>query len=720
VGKLHEYRTKRDARATREPLGGDPSEATEPTRRGAFVVHLHDATRTHYDLRIEAGGVLASFAVPRGPSLDPDAKHLAVRTEDHPLEYLDFEDVIPDGQYGAGPMIVWDRGRIEYLEGTFEEGLARGKIDFALFGHKLRGRWALVRLKKTAKEWLLLKKRDAFAAPGDEITRAQPRSVLSALAIDELARARELGAALEARCAERGAPLGEVDALRIAPAAAAAWTDATSAPRGAAWTHEVAFGGVRVLAAKTDADAVIARGGGDLSELYPEIARAVRALAPGRVVLDGELVALGDDGAPSPARLSTRGAALDAPIVMLVSDLLAVGARDLRTLPLSARRRLLGELLPSRGVLRVTTAFDDDPAPLIAFCRTHALAGVLSRRADAPYPAGGAPSAAWTHLTVTAATTLPDADEPPPPTAPPTPRPVAITNPHKVFWPEEGYTKGDLVAYYEAIAPAILPYLRDRPIAVVRYPDGIHGKSFYQWNVPPGMPRWMGSFALRDDGDPHGAGGDKRVFLVNDAPSLAYVANLACIPLHILACRKDSLDACDFLTIEFDLKLARLEHAVAHALTLRGLLAELGLEGLPKTSGQSGLHVLVPLGPGATFAAARALAELLGQLVVRAHPDTATMERIVKKRGDKVYVDTGQTGPTRTIAAPYSVRAQPGATVSTPLTWDEVTPALDPKRFTLRTVPARFAERGDPMRPLLTARPDVARAVRRVERLVTR
>src|SRR5262249_2083805 len=186
-----------------------------PTRRGAFVIHLHDATRTHYDLRVEVGQVLASFAVPHGVTLDPEAKHLAIHTEDHPLEYLDFEDVIPDGQYGAGPMIVWDRGRIDYIEAPAEDGLKSGKLDFVLEGYKVHGRFTLVKTKSLpgkGNEWLLLKKKDPWAKPGSSIVKDQPRSVLSALAIDELARAKEIGSSLESRCAQRGGRAHPVDA----------------------------------------------------------------------------------------------------------------------------------------------------------------------------------------------------------------------------------------------------------------------------------------------------------------------------------------------------------------------------------------------------------------------------------------------------------------------------------------------------------------------------
>jgi bifunctional non-homologous end joining protein LigD len=297
---------------------------------------------------------------------------------------------------------------------------------------------------------------------------------------------------------------------------------------------------------------------------------------------------------------------------------------------------------------------------------------------------------------------------------------VRLTNPAKVFWPESGLTKGDLVEYYRAIAPVLLPYLDDRPVMLVRYPDGIDGKSFYQWNVPHGMPSWVRSVTLGK----HAKSADetenqKHVFLIDRLESLLYVANLACIPIHVLGSRVASPDDCDFLVVDFDVNLASLEVAVSLAHSLRALLEDVGLEGFPKTSGQTGLHVFVPLGRGVTPEAARVLADLLGRLLVEAHPEHATMERVVAKRGARVYVDTGQTGPSRTIVAPYSVRATPGARVSTPLTWDEVAPGLDPGAFTIRTVPERVRERGDPMARLLQGGPAMGEVMRRLSQRVT-
>jgi bifunctional non-homologous end joining protein LigD len=284
-----------------------------------------------------------------------------------------------------------------------------------------------------------------------------------------------------------------------------------------------------------------------------------------------------------------------------------------------------------------------------------------------------------------------------------------------VLWPEAGYTKGDLVAFYRAIAPAMLPYLAERPIMLVRYPDGIHGKSFYQWRVPPSVPGWVRTIKIRNvevDGK------DTEVFLVDDAESLAFVANLGTMPIHVLAARATTLTECDFFTLDFDVKNASLQDAIPITWTLRRILEEIELPGYVKTSGQTGLHVFVPLGPGVAFPIAQTMADLLGKLLCTRHPDKATMERIVARRGPRVYIDTGQTGPKRTIVAPWAVRATAEASVSTPIRWDELVLNLDPKVFTIRTAPERFAKEGDPMAPMLTDRPNVLAAVERLEGIV--
>lgn len=737
--KLGDYRRKRRPEATNEPFGGELSadaRAGEGTLSGAFVVHLHDATRRHYDLRLEVGGVLASFAVPRGPSLDPDEKALAVKTEDHPIEYLDFEDVIPAKQYGAGPMIAWDRGLVDYLEGPAEEEIANGKIHVELRGMKLRGRYALVKLAKSAKgdEWLLFKKADEHASKERSIIEELPRSVLSGLTVDELAGAGLIGAAHVAHARALGAAKLNARAVEelVTPSLSPLMTPAQHGPVDAkdtkeqkGWVYDAELEGVRVLAVR-DGDVVTlllfdASGAGQpIEAFYPDVVRALRALPVTRIVLDGELVAFDASGHPSVKLLAQRvekiakGSAHRAttvtPVVLVAKDLLAIGEVDVRRLPLTRRRELLARVLPELGFLRASPPLEGALAPILAFCAEHGVPGVVAKKKSAPYasdagawvyvPAGSAPKPRTTvdHRAADARAVL---------------RRVEVTNRGKPFWPEDGYTKGDLCDYYASVAQVILPYLADRPVIIVRYPDGIAGKNFYQWNVPPGMPAWVRTLSVGDENDE-----PKRGFLLDDASTLLYIANLACIPLHILACRVPHLEQADFFTMDFDVKQSELKHAITLTMRLHEHLDAIGLPSFPKTSGQSGLHVLVPLGEGQSFATARALADLLGKLLVEEFPDIATMERIVARRGARVYVDTGQTGQTRAIVAPWSVRAVAGATVSTPLVWDEVDHGLDPRAFTMKTVPARIAKMGDPMRGLLTTKPDVARAVAKLSDLV--
>jgi bifunctional non-homologous end joining protein LigD len=742
--KLGDYRRKRRPEETNEPFGGEldasasaNASTSEGTLSGAYVVHLHDATRRHYDLRLEVGGVLASFAVPRGPSLDPDEKALAVKTEDHPLEYLDFEDVIPPKQYGAGPMIAWDRGMVTYLGGPAEDEIANGKLHIALRGHKLRGRYALVKLAKSEKqdEWLLFKKADEHASKERNITDELPRSVLSGLAVEELEDAARIGAAHVERALARGATKLTTRAARElftsdrSPLVVPAAGDKKSRSRAASgWVYDAELDGVRVLATR-DGDVVSLRvwgagGAQSIEDFYPDVVRAIRALPCSRIALDGELVAFDASGHPSSkllaqrveriAKLDTHRATTTTPVVLVAKDLLALGDADVRPLALDVRRELLAGVLPTLGFLRGAPPLEGALSSILALCTELDVRGVVAKKRSSPYSTDPK-KAAWisidTGSTTRSRVTIDHrADD-----AEAVHRHVNVTNRAKLFWPDEGYTKGDLCDYYASIADVILPHLENRPVILVRYPDGIAGKNFYQWNVPPGMPPWVRTLSVGEPGEEQ-----KRGFLLDDASTLLYIANLACIPLHILACRVPMLEQADFFTVDFDVKQSSLAHAITLAKRLHEHLDAIGLPSFAKTSGQSGLHVLVPLGEGQSFATARAMADLLGKLLVEAFPDIATMERIVARRGPRVYVDTGQTGQTRAIVAPYSVRAVPGATVSTPLSWDEVDASLDPRAFTIKTVPARVAKLGDPMRMLLKMRPDVPRAVERLSELVTR
>lgn len=523
--------------------------------------------------------------------------------------------------------------------------------------------------------------------------------------------------------AQRRALLSAKRCPLVAPVAA------TSIPGEASlWAYDAELGGVRAIAAR-DGDIVTlhafdASGEGQrraVEAFYPAVVRALRALPLERVVLDGELVAFDASGQPSSAVIervakAARGEPQNAPIVLVANDLLVLGEADVRRLPLVLRRDLLASLLPAEGVLRAAPLFEGELATLLSFCAAHGMRGLIAKPKSSPYTRGATTKrrhadVTWLHLP---ARSSPPRSSPirdgAPPDADLAERRVTMTNRTKVFWPgtarDAPFTKGDLCDYYASVEDALLPYLRRRPVIVVRYPDGIHGKSFFQWNVPPGMPSWVRTLTVEGDD-----GAARRGFLVDDAATLLYLANLACIPLHILACRTPHLDQAEFFTVDFDVKQSELRHAVTLARRLHQHLEAVGLPSFAKTSGQSGLHVLVPLGEAQSFTTARALADLLGRLLVAEFPALATMDRAVARRGPRVYVDTGQTGQTRAIVAPWSVRAAPGATVSTPLRWEEVTSELDPQAFTMRTVPKRLRTLGDPMRSLLDAKPDVPRAV---------
>ena len=274
-----------------------------------------------------------------------------------------------------------------------------------------------------------------------------------------------------------------------------------------------------------------------------------------------------------------------------------------------------------------------------------------------------------------------------------------MTNPDKVFWPDDGYTKSDLLDYYEAAAPLLLHYLRDRPLVLTRFPDGIHGKSFFQKDAPDYVPDWVATRRIYSKD----AERDIDYFIVNDAESLRYVANLGTIPLHIWGSRLDSLERPDWLVLDLDPKGAPFAHVVRVARTLKSLLAELELTGYVKTSGATGLHVLLPMGRRYLYEQCRAFARLLALAAEERAPDIATVARPLHAREGKVYIDFGQNGYGRTIAAPFSVRPLPGAPVSCPLRWSEVTARLDPSRYTLKTAVKRFAKLGDPLAAVVDA-----------------
>ena len=380
---LGEYRRKRDFRRTPEPSGrGDhPGD-------GFFMVHKHAARRLHYDLRLAIGGVLKSWAVPRGPSMDPAQKRLAVHVEDHPLSYADFEGTIPAGNYGAGTAIIWDRGAFAVVgEGTPSEQLAAGRLHLVLAGEKLRGAFMLVKTRgrgaDAGRSWLLMKKRDAFAATTD-VTKTAPASVQSGLAIENLR-----GDVPETGDRPRLAVLPDADAL-MHP------TLVEVIPSGSGWLFEIKWDGVRVLVRRADGRVrLCARSGIDVTGRYPEIAAAFTRVPGGDLAMDGEIVALDPKGRPSFALLADRmhrtprpGAPVGPAVSCYVFDCLALGGRDVRGLPLVARKALCRERIPAGGPLRYCDHVDHGGEAFLRAACAASLEGVVAKRAGSVYQAG--------------------------------------------------------------------------------------------------------------------------------------------------------------------------------------------------------------------------------------------------------------------------------------------------------------------------------------------
>jgi bifunctional non-homologous end joining protein LigD len=292
-------------------------------------------------------------------------------------------------------------------------------------------------------------------------------------------------------------------------------------------------------------------------------------------------------------------------------------------------------------------------------------------------------------------------------------RTINFSNLKKVYWPNERYTKGDLIGYYKAVARWILPYLRNRPVVMTRYPDGIDGKMFYQKDAPEFAPEWIRTVNIWSEDTQR----EIRYFVADDEDALVYIANLGSIPLHLWASRVGSLELPDWCVIDLDPKEAPFRDVIRTAQVLHRLCDSIALPNYVKTTGKTGLHILVPLGRQCTYEQSRTLGELLARCVLRELGDIATIVRHVTKRGDKVYLDYLQNRHGQTIVAPFSVRPLPGATVSMPLLWEEVDDALDPRNYTIKNAVERMERLTvDPVVDVLDQKPDLQKVLQRLAR----
>ena len=806
---LTTYSEKRHFDRTPEPPAGE-GRKTSPELQ--FCVQRHHATRLHYDLRLEAGGALKSWAVPKGPTLDPGEKRLAMMVEDHPLEYGGFEGVIPKGNYGAGSVMLWDRGTYDLIgDASAEEQLARGDFKFHLKGEKLRGDFALVRMKRgKGNEWLLLKKKDAFAQPGWD-TEDQAQSVLTGRTQEEIAQE------LPVRPNDAMPSLAPHDSMPRNIVPMLAQIGRGTPPAGEEWLYEIKWDGIRALC-YIDGGKVrmVSRNGNLIDRQYPELSILTHHVKATQAILDGEIAALDERGVPSFGRLQRRITVGDAsavatlsrhhPVVLYLFDLLYLDGRDLRGAPLLERKRLLKAILLTDQMIRYSEHFAGAGSELLEAVRQQGIEGIVAKRASSLYESrrtsdwlkykvinsdsfvlcgytkgerdyfgalvlgiydagklkwagnvgtgfdhkmmkvihdklaslatGECPvepdlllpkegMVTWTRPELVCEVRFvnwtedgrlrapvwvgfrPDIDplECVRNSAAPSTRQALLdpaaeeqtltidghrlkfTNLNKIFYPKDGFRKRDLLNYYDAVAALLLPHLKDRPLSLKRYPNGIDEPYFFQKEVAPSFPKWLRK-ELAPDGITYVIGEDRATLL--------FLVNLGCIDHNPWMSRMGTPENPDYILFDLDPQDCGYEKIVEAALLVRNKLDRAGIESFPKTTGGDGMHIYVPLEPRYTYEQARSFAELMATLAAHERPDLFTTPRTVSRREKgKVYFDWAQIAKGKTISAPYVARAYPGAPVATPLNWREVTPRLRPEHFHISNVLARFDRVGD-------------------------
>jgi bifunctional non-homologous end joining protein LigD len=807
--KLKRYRAKRDFQATPEP-GGDTGSDTATQSR--FVIQEHHATRLHWDLRLEHDGVLASWAIPNGIPPDPADNRLAVHTEDHPLEYLDFSGEIPKGEYGAGTMRIWDQG-------TFDTHLWDDKkVEVTFHGERLSGRYGLFPIgrkgdKNAEKDWMIHR----MDPPADAEREPMPERLTPMLA---------------------GA--GEL-------------------PRDQSrWSFEVKWDGVRAIAyIKPGRLRLESRNLNEISDAYPEVRGILRDLGMRDAVLDGEIVAFDDAGRPSFERLqkrmhvtspsSIRRLSKSTPVIYAIFDLLYLDGHSLMRLPYEERRARLEELGLGGPAWRVPAVHPGRGQALWEATEAQGLEGIVAKRLDSRYEPGRR-TGAWVKIKHTRRQELVIAgwlpgegrrtdrigallmgvydeggalryagrvgtgftdrmlddlrarlaplrrSESPFATAPKLPRHAVFVEPElvaeiefrewtgegvkgegvkgegvkgegvkregvmrapsfkglrddkpadavvredrigvdpatpealfddverlpdgslsvhvdgralklsnwdKVLFPQTGFTKGDLIAYYARIAPVALGHLRDRPLTLKRYPNGVDAPYFYEKQSPSHRPEWVQTVRV----------GGVDYTLCQDRPTLVWLANLADIELHTSLSLSADSERPAMLVFDLDPgPPAGIVECCDVALVLRGMFAALGLESVVKTSGSKGMQMYVPLNTDVTYAQTKPFARQVAELLEQRLPDRVVSRMTKRLRGGKVLVDWSQNDDHKTTVTVYSVRARERPTVSTPVSWEEVQAcrdAGDPEILTFDTGDAleRVARDGDLFAMLLS------------------
>lgn len=784
--RLQRYREMRDFSITPEPRG---AARRAPGKRLRYSIQRHAARRLHYDFRLELDGALKSWAVPKGPSLDPADKRLAVQAEDHPLEYGEFEGVIPEKQYGAGEVLLWDRGAWTPEDDDPAQALRKGRLHFRLDGEKLHGRWVLTRTRgaEDKPQWLLIKRNDEDAAPGVDITRARPESVKRA--------PKKAARAARAQLPEFVAPM--LATLVAEPPAAA--------KRAGEWVYEVKHDGYRVLA-RFDAGGaarLFTRSGNDWTAKLPHLATALAGLGLASSWLDGEIVVPGRDGRSDFQALQNAfEAGRDTGIVYFVFDAPFLAGRDLRRLPLGERKKRLRGSFEDTEAVRFSADLKGSAREVLEHACKLGLEGLIGKETASVYVAGRSKS--WIKLkcrqrqdfviggysaprgsrsgfgallvglydqqgglhfsgkvgtgfderllrTLTrrlAALKRPESPfvDPPREKGVQWVRPslvaevayaertkggilrqasfvglredlpaknvheeravsnavlgVKISHPDRVIWPELGIEKIDLARYVEEVGDWLLPHVKNRPLSLVRCPDGVAGQCFYQRHLAmaakPGNLR-----TVKRERSSRGA----YIYAASLDAIVSAVQNGA-VEFHTWGASVPDIQHPDRITMDLDPDEALpWKQLVEGTLLTKTLLDGLGLKSFLKTTGGKGLHVVAPIEPELDWDAVKAFTQRIAETLVKARPDLFTAKLAKARRPNKIFADYLRNSETASAVAAYSPRARANAGVSVPLSWDELDPKDDVRtRFDVQSVPKRLASLKDPWADYWTTR----------------
>ncbi|MCL8537907.1 DNA ligase D [Chryseobacterium gallinarum] len=895
---LSKYRQKRSMKNTPEPFGGK-SDGGELR----FVIQKHDASHLHYDFRLEMDGVLKSWAVPKGPSLDPEVKRLAMMVEDHPYDYRNFEGIIPKGQYGGGTVIVWDEGTYEPADSEKTDRkkqekqllhqLYSGKLRFTLHGKKLKGEFVLVKAHGRGDNgWLLMKLNDEYASRKDITEKDQ--SVISGKTIAQMEEEPDKvygKESIKKNSADKGKKNSKKEAseiindqLEAVPTqqkeeAAHIEPLLKKAPGQKFYTHvepmlatlvdkpfddeewvyEVKWDGYRAVALMNKGKVEIkSRNDKSFNDKFYPVYDELKKFGLD-AILDGEIVVLGEAGTANFGSLQNWRSEADGDLVYYVFDILWYKGKDLKDLSLLERKAILRTVLPESTKILPSEHFETSGITFLEEAKKLGLEGIMAKKKDSVYHTHSR-SRDWLKIkankrqeVVIGGYTLnddssklfssilvgvyegkkfiytgkvgtgfnkkiqhemmelfkplitkktpfaeePDVNKPSrfrpdPPHATVTwlrpelvcevsfteltndgvmrhpsfggmrddksarkvvmeeetateeavkendvhriilPREktgrktllnpkdksqvrkinrheLKFTNLDKVFWPKEGITKRDLINYYYQAAPFILPYLKDRPQSMNRFPNGIEGEGFYFKNVTDTAPDWASTYLYHSDTDNK----DRHYLVGKDEATLLYMANLGCIEMNPWNSTIKKPDYPTFCIIDLDPDKNSFDQVIEAAQVTKNILDDMGVPSYCKTSGSTGLHIYIPLANKYTYEQSKEFARVIVTLVHNELPKYTSIERTIKDRKGKMYLDFLQNRPHATIAAAYSVRPKPGATVSMPLHWDEVKAGLKISDFHIVNAIERMNSEGDIFKPVLGKGIDLKKVIQK-------